>query len=211
MTAELMKRIEEIAEERSSETGPAHDYSHCKRVAATAARLCKEESADPRIAVAAALLHELFNYPKDHELSHQSGDVCAEHALEVLRGIEYPEELIEPIATCIREHAFSKGSQPTSLESRILQDSDRLDAIGAIGVARWAAVCSEMRRPFYSPVDPFCEEREADDRSFGVDHFCRKLLRIADRLHTPAARAVAAERMQFMQSFLAQLGNEIRG
>jgi HD superfamily phosphodiesterase len=82
------------------------------------------------------------------------------------------------IATCIREHAFSRGTAPTTLEGEVLQDADRLDAIGAIGIARCMATCAEMRRPFYAPSDPFCGALEPDDKRCGIDHFYRKLLRI---------------------------------
>ncbi|MEO2092469.1 MAG: HD domain-containing protein [bacterium] len=207
---ELLKTIEGIARKRAKQAGPAHDFSHVRRVALTASKLALAEAADHEITVAAALLHELFNYPKDHELSHMSGDVCAEQATEVLQGLEFPADRTAAVALCIREHSFSKGVTPTTLESRILQDSDRLDAMGAIGVARWAATCADMQRCFYDSEDPFCESREVDDRSFGVDHFYRKLLKLAEGLHTAAAHELARERLRFMKDFLNQLRGEIQ-
>jgi uncharacterized protein len=91
----------------------------------------------------------------------------------------------------------------------VLQDADRLDAIGAIGIARCLATCADMKRPFYAPDDPFCATRAPDDKQWGVDHFYRKLLRIGDGLHTATARALAGERAAFMRAFLEQLAREI--
>ena len=113
------------------------------------------------------------------------------------------------IAACIRDHAFSKGVVAASLEGRIVQDADRLDAIGAIGIARLFATTSEMRRPFYADVDPLCVARAPNDKLWGVDHFFRKLLKIEAGLHTETARRLAVERVAAMRAFLAQLEREI--
>lgn len=188
---------------------PAHDLLHVRRVTATARRLCTAEGADPTIAVTAALLHELFNHPKGHPASHLSGEVCAERALALLRAEGWDGAKAEAIAYAIRVHPFSRGIVPETLEAKVLQDADRLDSIGAIGIARLFASCAAMGRPFYEPADPFCAARPPDDKQWGVDHFHRKLLRIPDVLHTATARAMAAERMAFMEAYLLQLGREI--
>jgi uncharacterized protein len=207
--AALLPRLRAVAEERCRSAGPAHDFLHVLRVTDSARRIGEAEGARLDVVVPAALLHELFNHPKGHPESHLSGDVCAEHAAIVLVAEGCPAELVEPITRCIREHAFSRGIVPEALEGRVVQDADRLDAIGAIGIARCMATCADMKRPFYSPVDPFCEERAPDDRAFGIDHFYRKLLGIPGALHTSTARAIGAERAHVMRAFLAQLGREI--
>ena len=188
---------------------PAHDWQHVLRVSATARHLATAEGADVETVVAAALCHELFNYPKDHPDSARSGAVCAEHAATLLTDLDWPSDSISAVADCIRVHGFSAGLAAGTLEARILQDADRLDAIGAIGIARCFATCSSMGRPFYDPEDPFCTERVPDDQAWGLDHFYRKLLRIPERLHTASAKAMAAERLRFMEAFLLQLGREI--
>ena len=127
----------------------------------------------------------------------------------MLRTAECPALLIDPICECIRVHAFSRGLVPDTIDGKILQDADRLDAIGAIGIARCFATCAEMAVPFYRSDDPFCDSREPDDKQWGLDHFYRKLLRIPDSLHTAAARAIAGDRVLFMYSFIKQLGREI--
>lgn len=202
-------RLAAIAEARCAGAGPAHDFAHVLRVVANARRISKEEGADPEVTEPAALLHELFNYPKGHAESHRSGEVCAEHARDVLRAVAVPPARIDAIVYAIRVHPFSLGIEPVTLEARVLQDADRLDAIGAIGIARCFATCADLRRPFYHPDDPLCRQRPPDDKAWGVDHFFQKLLRIPDRLHTAAARVIAAERTRFLHTYLGQLEREI--
>jgi uncharacterized protein len=209
MSTELLSRLERIAADRCALADAAHDFLHVRRVAATARVLADAEGGDAFVAVAAALLHELFNHPKGHPDSHLSGEVCAEHAAIVLPDEGCAADLVEPIAYAIRVHPFSRGIVPTTLEAAILQDADRLDAIGAIGVARCFATCADMKRPFYALSDPFCRERLPDDKQWGLDHFYKKLLRIPEHLHTPTAKRLAEDRMRAMDQYLAQLAREI--
>jgi uncharacterized protein len=207
----LTDRLRSVAESRCTGIGPAHDFLHVLRVTETARRIGLIESADLHVVVPAALLHELFNYPKGHPLSYLSGAVCAEHAGDVLRQNDCPGHLIEPIQNCIRIHAFSRGLVPETIEGMVLQDADRLDAIGAIGIARCFATCAEMGVQFYNLDDPFCDAREPDDKRWGLDHFYRKLLRIPDALHTTTARNIAHDRLDLMRRFLHHLKREILG
>jgi uncharacterized protein len=147
--------------------------------------------------------------PKSHPDSSRSGEICADHARELMRRHGYDEATVERVAYCIAVHSFSRGIFPETLEARVLQDADRLDAIGAIGIARLFATCADMKRPFYDARDPFCRERPADDKQFGVDHFYKKLLKISDGLHTQTARVMAEERTQMMRVYLEQLAREI--
>jgi len=208
LSPELALRLRGVAEARATNE-PAHDFLHVLRVTASARRIAEAEGARLDVVVPAALLHELFNYPKGHPDSPRSGEVCAEKAREVLQAEGCAAEIVERVATCIREHPFSRGIRPATIEGKVLQDADRLDAIGAIGIARCMATCAEMKRPFYSQDDPFCVTRPPDDKAWGIDHFYAKLLRIPDVLHTEAARAMAVERVGAMKAFLAQLGREI--
>jgi uncharacterized protein len=188
---------------------PAHDALHVARVMASAREIAAAEGADVDVCVTAALLHELFNHPKSHPDSARSGDVCAEHATALLREHGFDAAFTERVAYCIRVHSFSRGILPETLEAKVLQDADRLDAIGAIGIARCFATSADMKRPFYAPEDPFCRTRAPDDKQWGLDHFYKKLLRIGDGLHTDAARALAVERVRFMGAFLDQLEREV--
>jgi uncharacterized protein len=190
-------------------TDPAHDWLHVVRVERLGARIAEESGACVGIVRAAALLHEVVNLPKHHPDSHRSGELCAHAALAILRELGVEDTAACAIGECIRVHGFSAGLEPDTLEGKVLQDADRLDAIGAIGIARCFATCASMGRPFYDDSDPFCQRRPADDRRFGLDHFERKLLRIPERLHTNAARRLAHERATFMQSFLRQFASEL--
>jgi uncharacterized protein len=208
--AAWFSRIRETARARSDESaGPAHDFSHVLRVEENSRRISLTERAEAAILIPAAILHELKSYPKNHPDSPRSGEICAREAVALLAELGYPEQWIEPIALCIREHPFSLGRDPETIEGRILQDADRLDAIGAVGIARCFAVCGELRRPLYDPADPFCETHPPDDKSFGLDHFYTKLLKIPERLHTEAARSLALERTAFLRAFLIQMRSEV--
>jgi len=92
----------------------------------------------------------------------------------------------------------------------VVQDADRLDGIGAIGIARCFSCAGSMGRPFYSPVDPFCASREPDDARFTLDHFYRKLFKTAASMQTSAGRKEAERRVEVMREYLRELGEEIR-
>lgn len=203
------QRLQSVALARVATAEPAHDGLHVKRVMANARRIAGAEGADVDVAVTAALLHELFNHPKNHPESSRSGDICAEHATMLLGEHGYDAAFTERVAYCIRVHSFSRGIMPETLEAKVLQDADRLDAIGAIGIARCFATSADMKRPFYAPEDPFCSARDPDDKQWGIDHFYKKLLRIADGLHTRTAQAIARDRVEFMRAYLQQLEREI--
>lgn len=209
MNAPLWSTLEAEARHATSGAGPGHDFAHVLRVVENAWVIALAEGADLETVRAAALLHELFNYPKDHPDSHRSGDVCAERADALLERVGFDPDKRRVAVSAIRDHAFSKRVSPESLEARVLQDADRLDAIGAIGVARWAATCADMKRPFYHPEDPFCREHVVDDKRWGLDHFYRKLLRIPETLHTRTARRMAERRVAFLRRFLEELADEM--
>jgi uncharacterized protein len=210
--AALWVRLETEARARARSNEPAHDFFHVERVVTNARAIARGERLSPAsegVAATAALLHELFTLPKDHPDSARSGDLCAERARELLEHEHAPAAMIASVSAAIRDHAFSKGVVPEALESRILQDADRLDAIGAIGLARMWATCADMKRPFYSPTDPFCATRAPDDKAWGLDHVFKKLLAIPSRLHTDTARSLAEDRVSFLRVYVDQLRKEL--
>lgn len=212
MDPSLFARLERVARAKASIHEPAHDFFHVERVVQNARILAKAEGADEAVCVVAALLHELFTLPKNHPDSARAGDLCAEHARELLKSEGAEERFTDFVCAAISDHAFSKGAVPegpAALEARVLQDADRLDALGAIGLARMWATCADMKRPFYSPEDPFCETRAPDDKAWGLDHVFKKLLVLHDRFHTETARSIAASRTAFLRAFLDQLRLEI--
>lgn len=209
LTAEQVRRLEMIADAHSVGSDPAHDRLHVRRVAALAAQIGAAEGARREVVVPAALLHELFSYPKKHPNSALSGEHCAAMAENVLHEEGYPAAQTLAICECIRVHSYSRGIVPPGLDAQVLQDADRLDALGAIGIARCFATGTTMQRPFYNPDDPFCHARIADDGAYTLDHFYRKLLRLPETLHTQMARKMAQPRAAFLHVFLSQLAEEL--
>ena len=212
VSAWLWSRLETEARRHARSNEPAHDFFHVERVVTNARAIARGERLSPTsegVVVVAALLHELLTLPKDHPDSAKAGDLCAERVREVLEREEAPASMIASVSAAIRDHAFSKGVVPEALESRVLQDADRLDAIGAIGLARMWATCADMKRPFYCPVDPFCVTRAPDDKAWGLDHVFKKLLAIPARLHTETARSLAEARVSFLRVYVDQLRKEL--
>lgn len=206
---ERFDRLRDDALARIVDAEPAHDALHVRRVMAHARAIAASEGADVDVVETAALLHELHNLPKDHPDSALSGERCADEAAALLRAHGYDEPFVARVAYCIRVHSFSRGVMPETLEARVLQDADRIDAIGAIGIARCFATTAVMGRPFYAVDDPFCRERAPVDKEFAVDHFYKKLLLVGERMHTATARRMAAERTDFLRLYLQQLEREI--
>lgn len=187
----------------------AHDMAHIERVVQMARHLAQVEGADLAVVIPAAWLHDCVTLPKNAPNRHEASRLAATEAVSFLRTIDYPEQHLVSIAHAIEAHSFSAGIIPITLEAQVVQDADRLDAIGAIGVARCLLVGGALQRPLYHPTDPFCEQREPDDLTYTIDHFYRKLFKIGQTLHTQAAREEAARRNAFMQAFLDQLRSEI--
>jgi len=191
------------------QTDVAHDINHVLRVVETAKRLAKQEGAKPEIVVPAAYLHDCFTFPKDHPQRQQSSFFAAEKATEFLNGIGYAEQFLAAIHHAIVAHSFSANVQATTIEAKVVQDADRLDALGAIGIARCFQVSAKSGSPLYFADDPFCLSREADDAISTIDHFYSKLLKLADKMQTKSAKAAADSRIKFMRSYLLQLASEI--
>ncbi|HGS5805875.1 HD domain-containing protein [Vibrio parahaemolyticus] len=187
----------------------AHDIEHVKRVVKTAKQLCDEENADIAIVLPAAYLHDCFTYPKDHPNRKQSSAIAAKKAIAYLESIQYPQHYHDAIAHAIEAHSFSANIRPNTLEAQIVQDADRLDALGAIGVTRCIQVSTHFNAQLYNGNDMFAKERELNDKQFTVDHFQTKLFKIVDTMNTESAKLEANKRKAFMQTYLKQLYDEV--
>ncbi|MBC8655678.1 HD domain-containing protein [Vibrio parahaemolyticus] len=187
----------------------AHDIEHVKRVVKTAKQLCDEENADIAIVLPAAYLHDCFTYPKDHPNRKQSSAIAAKKAIAYLESVQYPQHYHDAIAHAIEAHSFSANIRPNTLEAQIVQDADRLDALGAIGVTRCIQVSTHFNAQLYNDNDMFAKERELNDKQFTVDHFQTKLLKIVDTMNTESAKLEANKRKAFMQTYLKQLYDEV--
>ncbi|EMF7384500.1 HD domain-containing protein [Vibrio parahaemolyticus] len=187
----------------------AHDIEHVKRVVKTAKQLCDEENADIAIVLPAAYLHDCFTYPKDHPNRKQSSAIAAKKAIAYLESIQYPQHYHDAIAHAIEAHSFSANIRPNTLEAQIVQDADRLDALGAIGVTRCIQVSTHFNAQLYNDNDMFAKERKLNDKQFTVDHFQTKLFKIVDTMNTESAKLEANKRKAFMQTYLKQLYDEV--
>jgi len=190
-------------------TDGAHDLGHVRRVVATARHLALAEAADLAIVLTAAWLHDCVAVPKDSPLRSQASRLAAKKAREFLKSQDCPEATIEAIAHCIEAHSFSAGIEPRTPEACVVQDADRLEALGAIGLCRCIATGERMGRPLFHPEDPFWEDREPDDTRWSLDHLPAKLLRLETTMHTRAGRAEAGRRTAFLQTFLEELRREL--
>jgi uncharacterized protein len=194
---------------QQQDADPGHGPAHLERVVATALRLAAEERARLEIVLPAAWLHDCVHVAKDSPERARASRLAADHAVRFLEAAGYPASALPEIHHAIEAHSFSAGIAPRTVEARVVQDADRLDALGAIGLARCIAVGAALGRPVYEPVDPFCRARAPDDRGASVDHFYTKLLKLAGTMQTAAGRREAQRRTDFLRSFLAQLESEI--
>ena len=193
----------------ASSDDPAHDLNHFKRVVTMAKKLCVQENAKMEVVVPAAWLHDLVIVPKNSPLRSQASKLSAEKALEFLREINYPQEFHQDIAHAIEGHSFSANIEVRTLEAKIVQDADRLDGLGAIGIACCFAVAGMLKRSFYQAEDPFCEKRNPDDQKYTIDHFYQKLFKTADTLKTRSGQIEGVSRVQYMKQYLEFLRSEI--
>ncbi len=187
----------------------AHGLDHVKRVVANAKRLAAASEAELNVVLPAAWLHDCVSVAKDSELRSQASAFAAEEAREFLEQSGYPNQWLEAIGHAIEAHSFSAGIHPETLEAKIVQDADRLDALGAIGIARCLQTGTAMGSALYDLADPFADDRVADDGVSTIDHFYTKLLALAGTMQTEAGRQEAERRTEFMQQYLSQLRREI--
>ncbi len=199
LMAEELKPLYERAD-------PAHDFSHIIRVYRNAQIIGKAEGADMQVLLLAALLHDAGSDSKGPMKSESQSLKMAEDFLKK-RGVS--EDIRGRVIYAVDVHRFSKGIVPVTLEARILQDADRLDALGAIGIARVFLTGGFLGRALYSPVDPFCRFRAPDDKRWNLDHFYRKLLKLESGMHTDTARKLAKRRTEVLKRYLSDLQTEI--
>jgi uncharacterized protein len=179
------------------------------RVVATARRLARLEGARLDVVLPAAWLHDCVVLPKDSPRRAQASRLAAEKAVAFLKESGYRPDCLEPIGHAIEAHSFSAQIRPQTIEARVVQDADRLDAIGAIGVARCLMLGAMMDTPLYDADEPFPTSRAPDDRVAIIDHFYTKLLKLNELMNTAAARSEANRRTRFMNVFLEQLRDEL--
>lgn len=187
---------------------PGHDLAHALRVGLWTIRL-GGAGIDPREAIAAALFHDVVNLPKTSPDRAQASEMSATAARSFLVEGGFDACQIERICEAITDHSYSRGAIPESALGKALQDADRLEAIGAIGLFRTVSTGTRMGARYFDPADPWGERRELDDLRYSVDHFWKKLLKLPSTMQTEAGREEARRRAAFMVRFVEQLASEL--
>lgn len=194
---------------------PSHDINHIQRVLNMAIKIGEEDGADLEILIPATIFHDAIIYPKNDPRSKRASDKSALFAKRVLRSKilsygNYPADKIDQVMLCISECSFSKGIQGSTLESKILQDADKLEATGAISIMRTFTSGGLMNRGLYNPDDPFCQkELPSGVSQFSLDLFYQRLLRVKDLMHTKAAQKIAERRHLLLLNFIQELKLEL--
>lgn len=208
-TQRFQSLIQLVQDKYENNNDPGHDFAHILRVLENCRSLGKSVGADLETLLPSALLHDIVNLPKNHPDRLKASEQAAQEALGILKTIGYSEEEIRKIQTVITEHSYSLGRSPSCLESAVLQDADRLDALGAVGLMRTVTCGTRMEAKYYHLEDPFAEKRDLDDKKFTLDHLYTKLFKLADQMNTEFARVEGLKRLAFMKKFVEQLKEEI--
>lgn len=196
------------AQEIYPASDPSHDILHIRRVVRTARKLAAEEGAEIMVVEPAAWFHDCVIVAKNDPRRAQASRLSADAAIGMLRGMDYPSAYFDAIHHAIAAHSYSAGIPPETLEAQVVQDADRLDGVGAIGVARCFTVGALLGRPFYHDGDILAQRRAPDDQVHTIDHFFVKLFKTVDTLQTAAGRAEGARRAEYMRGYLAAFARE---
>ncbi|MBB3136268.1 uncharacterized protein FHS26_004022 [Rhizobium pisi] len=187
----------------------SHDLAHILRVFRNAMRIHAGEGGDGRVLAASVILHDCVSVEKNSPLRAQASALAAEKASAILAKLGWGNGDIEAAAHAITAHSFSAAVAPQTLEAKILQDADRLDAIGMVGVARCFYIGGRLGSGLYDPFDPAAENRSLDDKRYAIDHFQTKLFKLADGFQTETGRRLAAARDKSLRDFLSAFMDEI--
>lgn len=180
----------------------AHDINHLHRVWKVAAQLLNDyPEADALAVLAACYLHDIVNLPKDHPDRASASCLAARRARDKLASVGFPAEKIAGVAHAIEAHSFSAGIVPATIEAKIVQDADRLDALGAVGLARLFYTAGRLGSALAHPVDPLAENRMMDDRVFALDHIECKLATLPATMQTSAGRRLGEARLSWLRSY----------
>jgi uncharacterized protein len=190
--------------EHFSQDDGSHDLSHFDRVFSYCRKISKHEDADQFVLLAASYFHDFVNLPKDHPERHLASAMSAKEAVLIISEMNYPADF-ENIAHTISAHSFSANIEAKTIEAKILQDADRLEAIGAIGIARCFYVSGKLNGSLFDGVDPMALHRNLDDKKFALDHFHTKLYKLPDLFKTIKGKEMAQERVNFMKDFESRL------
>jgi uncharacterized protein len=196
-------------------TDAAHDIGHFRRVWQHALKINAGEgnTANNLVLLTAAYFHDFINLPKSHPDRSKASLICAERVQQILEEDfpDFPAALIPGVYHAVLTHSFSAGIPPETQEACILQDADRMEALGAIGLSRVFYTAGQMNSALFDPEDPLALNRMPDDKRFALDHFQVKLLQLPALMRTPTGKAIATTEAAYLQTFLDKINKEISG
>jgi uncharacterized protein len=196
-------------------TDGSHDLGHFQRVWRMAREINRQEgaAADELVLLASAYFHDLVALPKNHPERGNASQLCADQAVQLLkeRWSDFPAGKLEGVRHAIHAHSYSARVAPVTAEAKILQDADRMEAVGAIGLARVFYTAGQLNGQLFDVHDPMAEGRTPDDKQYALDHFQLKLLRLPSMMNTATGRRMAEERAEYLREFLNRICLEIRG
>jgi len=189
----------------------AHGWDHVSRVHKLSLYIAEHEGADRFIVALAALMHDLGHTVKYTSDEHHA-EISARIASEIMQEQQIPLDLQNAVKHAILAHSFSLGIEPETKEACVVHDADQLDALGAIGIIRWAITGTQHRTSqtaLYDFDDPFAEQHRLDDRHYMLDHFSKKLFKLTNMMRTPTGQALAKRRTAFMRTYLYEVRREV--
>lgn len=187
----------------------AHDEAHLMRVWRNAGKIMAVEGGDAGILLAAVLLHDCIWVDKTSPQRHMASRLAAEKARKVLASLGWDEDRIGQVCHAIEAHSYSAGIEPLTLEAKIVQDADRLDAMGFVGVARCFYLAGMRGASICHASDPAGAQRPLDDGAYALDHFQTKLLNLGGTMRTQTGRQMAEERAARLKSYYLGLLDEV--
>lgn len=210
---EWERGFKEYLEQHFPQDDKAHDLAHFSRVWQTAQKIMHLTAADKLIVLTACHFHDVVNLPKNHPERHLASRRAARETLQILTDHfpDFPTEAYPGVAHAIEAHSFSAGIRPETLEAKIVQDADRLESLGAIGLARVFHVSGQLGRGLFHAEDPLALHRPLDDINYTFDHFQTKLLTLADSMQTEMGRRMAAYNIDYLVTFMSKLCAELKG
>ncbi len=210
---EIIQKTAEYIKQEFSDDSSGHDWWHIYRVWKNAITISQHEKADSFIVELAALLHDLDDWK-----FNESGDETPLRARTWMESCGLEQHIIEQVCEIITHISYkgaNVGNKMKSIEGYIVQDADRLDAIGAIGIGRAFAYGGYKNRMMYDPDSPpqmhATFEQYKDSKSATINHFYEKLLLLKDMMNTSTAKRIAAQRHEVMLEFLDQFMSEWEG
>ena len=212
LLSEWEQRITTLLKSRKHDDG-SHDFFHFQRVWQTAQQIMDGESfhVNKLVVLAACYFHDVVILPKNHPERTRASTLAAIETERCLKELAFPEALIPDVCHSVKAHSYSAQITPETIEAKVVQDADRMEALGAIGVARVFYTSGVLKQKMFDPEDPLAKNRPLDDRQYALDHFQMKLLKIAETMQTETGKKLAQKNTDYLREYMLKLCRELHG